>query len=67
MGIVLQESVWTLVSRAQAVLARLFHFWVLRIVVSAELLILDMQESEQRLRNTVDLRVQRIRIAISFV
>ena len=31
--IVLQESVRTLVSRAQAVLARLFQFWVLRIVV----------------------------------
>jgi hypothetical protein len=31
--IVLQKSVRTLVSRTQAVLARLFHFWVLRIVV----------------------------------
>jgi len=32
-GVVLQESVWTLVLRTQAVLARLFHFWVLGIVV----------------------------------
>jgi hypothetical protein len=36
-------------------------------LLSAGLLILDMQESEQRLRNIVDLRVQRIGIAISFV